>query len=183
MNFEQVLKAILSEFEEKQIRYAVTGGFAVGALGVPRATMDVDFLVHSDDLPVLDASMNRLGYRCGGRTENVSRYIHAEAAWGRIDCLHAFRKYTLAMLARAQQQQIFGGAQRISVLQPEDVIGLKVQAIANDPLRRGQDQVDIEALADRYREHLRWDRVQEYYVLFHMEEEGRRLQEQFGHAE
>jgi len=30
---------------------------------------------------------------------------------------------------------------------------------------------------------LDWDRIQEYYELFEMGEEGRKLQERFGHAE
>jgi hypothetical protein len=46
VDFERVLKALLAEFERHRIRYATIGGFAMGVLGVPRATADLDFLVH-----------------------------------------------------------------------------------------------------------------------------------------
>lgn len=183
MQFNQVLNTLLKEFEQRKIRYAVTGGFAVGALGVPRATMDLDFVVHRDDLKSLDEVMFRLGYRRGGHTENVSMYLHPDPAWGRIDCLHAFRKYTLAMLERAVLRPIFEGTQTIRVLAVEDVIGLKVQGIANNPIRRGRDQVDIEALMSLHSPSLDWTRIQEYYELFDLGEEARQLRARFGHAQ
>ena len=49
MDFESVLGRILQEFEQRQIRYGVIGGFALAALGVPRTTMDLDFLVHRQE--------------------------------------------------------------------------------------------------------------------------------------
>ena len=48
MDFELVLKRLLAGFNGAQIRYAAIGGFALGVLGVPRQTMDLDFLVHRD---------------------------------------------------------------------------------------------------------------------------------------
>ncbi len=50
VDFERVLKALLAGFDYQQIRYAAIGGFALGVLGIPRATMDLDFLVQRDDL-------------------------------------------------------------------------------------------------------------------------------------
>ena len=183
MDFEQVVTALLRGLEEAHIRYGVIGGFAVGALGVPRATMDLDLLIHAADLPQLDEAMRRLGYKRRARTENVSHYAHPEARWGAIDCLHAMRKYTLAMLERAQSRPIFGGTRTIKVLQVEDVIGLKVQGMANNPNRQGRERVDIEALMSVYRDRLDWNRIQEYYTIFDMEAEAERLRKQFGHAE
>lgn len=183
MNFKQVLSALLQEFAQRKIRYAAIGGFAVGALGIPRATMDLDVLVHRDDLALLDEVMRQLGYRCGGRTENVSMYLHPEAAWGRIDCLHAFRKYTVAMLERAVPRPIFEGTQAIRVLAAEDVIGLKLQGITNNPVRRSRDQVDIEALMSLYGPSLDWNSIQEYYELFDLGDEARQLRARFGHAQ
>lgn len=55
VNFERVLEALLAEFDRRRIRYAAIGGFALGVLGYPRTTIDLDFLVHKDDLAGLEA--------------------------------------------------------------------------------------------------------------------------------
>lgn len=183
MDFEQVLKALLQGFERLHIRYAACGGFALGVLGVPRATADVDFLIHQDNLETLHRWLVGLGYARKARTDNVSQYIHSDAAWGALDVLHAFRKHALAMLDRASQYPVFGGSFTVTVLQPEDVIGLKVQAMANDAGRLAKETVDIEALMEHYGARLDWDRIQEFYELFEFGDEGRRLHERFGHAE
>lgn len=155
----------------------------MGALGAPRATVDLDFLIHRDDLKALDQIMTGLGYLSYARTENVSHYRHPQGRWGAVDVLHAFRHFSLGMLERAASLPIFGGARTIRVLQPEDIIGLKVQVMANNPLRRAQETVDIEALLAVYGRRLDWNRVQEYFDLFELGAETRRLRERFGHAE
>ena len=50
MDFALVMKTLLVEFDRLNIRCAAIGGFALGLLGAPRQTMDLDFLVHRDDL-------------------------------------------------------------------------------------------------------------------------------------
>lgn len=183
VDFAHVLKTLLAELERQGIRYAAIGGFALGALGVVRATADVDLLVHRDDLERFHQLLSRLGYVRRVQTENVSHYQHADEIWGTLDILHAFRTYALGMLERARTHPVFGGTQSIRVLEPEDVIGLKIQAMANDPQRRTHEQADIEALMTAYRNQLDWTRLQEYYDLFELSEEGRNLRERFGHAE
>jgi len=56
-----VLEKLLPRFEAQGIRYALIGGLALGLLGVGRATMDIDFLVLRDDMPVVDRLMTELG--------------------------------------------------------------------------------------------------------------------------
>ena len=182
MNFECVLRELLQMFKQEKVRYALMGGFALGALGAPRATLDIDFLVHRDDLGKLDRRLVGLGYKRYHHTENVSQYENSKADWGGIDFIHAFRKISLAMLERAIEQPVFHGTQKVRVLQPEDVIGLKVQAIANNPRRKAQDVADIEALASLYHNRLDWDRLREYYSLFKMEKEFLALKKSASHA-
>jgi hypothetical protein len=183
MDFEQVLKALLQGFERSGLRYGILGGFALGALGVPRATADIDILVHRDDLRPLHALLTALGYACTARTENVSRYCHADRAWGVVDILHAFRQYSLEMLEHVRSCPVFDGTLTVRVLEPEDVIGFKIQAMANNPMRLAKEQADIEALTMHFGHRLDWDRIQRYYDLFERSDEGRRLRERFGHAE
>jgi len=145
--------------------------------------MDVDFLVHREDLQKLDRCLTALGYSRVFQSENVSQYRHPDAAWGSVDFVHAFRKISLAMLDRARDYPAFGGKQSLRTAQPEDVIGLKVQAMSNDPERRAQEQNDIERLMDRYGARLNWDRIQEYYDVFGLAEEVKTLRERFGLAQ
>ena len=182
MDFERVLKALLMEFERHQIRYATIGGFAIGILGVPRTTMDLDFLVHRDDMSKLHTALTSLGYQRLVHTENVSQYRHPDDVWGSVDFVHAFRKVALGMLDRTKSYPVFGGIQVVRVVDPEDVIGLKVQAMVNDPDRRTQELADIERLMTLHGQRLDWERIQEYYDLFNLGEEAKQLRKQYGHA-
>ena len=92
MDFKQVLFLIVEEFEKERVQYAVIGGFAMGALGIIRATADLDFLVHVEDQFKIDKIMKHYGYRCRYQSENVSQYISDLALFGEIDFLHALRE-------------------------------------------------------------------------------------------
>ena len=86
------------------------------------------------------------------------------------------------MLTRTKAVPIFDGRCTIRVLYPEDVIGFKVQGMANDPLRRTRETADIELIAARHGKDLDWPRVEAYYAMFNMQEEGQQLRRQFGHV-
>jgi hypothetical protein len=183
MDFELVLRNLLAALDRRSVRYGAIGGFALGALGVPRATIDLDFLVQREDLDELHALLTELGYTRTFITENVSQYRHHDSAWGSVDVLHAFRVHSRAMLQRARDHAVFGGSMRVKVLDPEDIIGLKVQAMVNDPRRRTQDEADIEALMAAQGSHLDWVRLQEFFDLFDLGEQGRALEKRYGHVD
>lgn len=180
MDFELVLKTLLTEFSRRQIRYAAIGGFALGILGVSRTTLDLDFLIHRDDLDKLHEMLMVLGYQRLVHTENVSQYRHPDSLWGSVDLVHAFRKASLGMLARAKSYPAFSGTQAVRVIDPEDVVGLKVQAMANDPDRQAQELADIERVMALYGHRLDWDRVQEYYDLFNLGKDAKQLRQRYG---
>lgn len=182
MDFELVLKTLIAEFSRLKIRCAAIGGFALGVLGVPRQTMDLDFLVHRDDLEKLDGALAALGYARVFHSENVSQYRHPAAAWGSVDFIHAFRTISLAMLDRAKDHPALGGKESLRTAQPEDVIGLKVQAMCNDPGRRAQEQSDIERLMGRYGRKLDWQRILEFYDVFGLADEAKNLRARFDRA-
>lgn len=184
VDFEQVLKTLLGEFERRQIRYAAVGGFALGVFGFKRATMDLDFLIHRDDLGHVHEAMLALGYRRYATTENVSHYVHPDASGGAVDFIHAFRTSSLEMFARTRAFPLFEGTLQLRVVAPEDLIGFKVQALANNPKRSTKEWADIEGLIDACGEdRLDWQRIQEYFELFDLGEEGRKLHERSRHAE
>jgi len=183
MDFKRILKQLLASFGEQHIRYALIGGFALGARGIPRSTVDIDFLIHHDDLQKVQAVMTSMGYECRYQTENVSQYVSPLKIFGEVDFLHAFRKISMLMLQRADEIKIFEGSLTARVLKVEDLIGLKVQAMANDSTRTSVDLPDIEMLMDRYREELDWNTVQEYFALFEQQELFSTLKRKYHHAE
>jgi hypothetical protein len=182
MDFQLVLGRLLDGFESRKTRYALIGGFALGALGAARATKNIDFLVHRDDLKGINELLEELGYRRIHYTDNVFQYQHDSQEWGGMDFLHAFRPHALRILERALPKPVFQGARFIRVARPEGVIGLKIQSMAGNPLRRNLEAADIEMLAEIYGNELNWDEVKEYYELFGLHQDFVELRERFGHA-
>lgn len=166
MDFKLVLERLLTGFQEKDIRYALLGGMALGAWGVPRGTVDIDFLVHFDDMSKADALMQSLGYECRYRTENVSQYMSPLQVFGEVDFLHAFRTPSLSMIQRAEDRKIFDGTVSVKVLKIEDLIGFKVQAMANNQSRIDRDMVDIESLLALHASTVDWTVIEAYFTLF-----------------
>ncbi len=166
MDFKLVLERLLTGFHEKDIRYALLGGMALGAWGAPRGTVDIDFLVHLDDIPKVDALMQGLGYECRYRTENVSQYVSPLQVFGEVDFLHAFRSASLSMIQRAEDRKIFDERISVKVLKIEDLIGFKVQAMANNESRKALDMTDIESLLSLHASTVDWTLIEEYFALF-----------------
>jgi hypothetical protein len=165
MNFRTTLHHLVRGFVDEGIGYALIGGYAAGLWGVARGTVDIDFLVVHDDLPRLDRIMTQCGFSLVHRSENVSQFSSPR---GGIDFLHAFRRHSLAMLGRAVERTIFAGEIVVRVLRPDDLIGMKIQAIANDPQRTALDRYDIEELLRLHGATLDWQLVEEYFDLFEM---------------
>ncbi len=169
MDFKTALENLLRQFEESKVRYALMGGFAMGIWGVPRATVDLDFLVHRDDLDKVHRIMTAMGYELDHHSENVSQYISPLKKFGGIDFIHAFRDVSLETLQRAVFKDIYNGAMKVKTLIPEDIIGFKLQAIYNNPSREKFDTTDIETLISLYHKNLDRELLKKYFDLFEME--------------
>jgi hypothetical protein len=57
---------LIGEFERREIPYAVCGGLAMAIHGAPRATIDIDVMVQSDDLERAWEAAKSLGYNVEG---------------------------------------------------------------------------------------------------------------------
>ena len=169
MDFRFVLEKLLTAFTEQHIRYALMGGFALGLWGGSRSTIDIDFLVHRDDRTKVNAIMTGLGYELHHHSENVSQYTSKLNVLGSVDFIHAFREASLGMLDRAQIKDIFSGTLQVKTLLPEDIIGLKLQAIANDPSRENTDMADIEMLASIHKGKMDRTLLKKYFKIFDRE--------------
>ncbi len=168
MDLKKISEILVRTFEEREVRYALIGGLALGLWGIRRPTENLNFLVHRDNLDEVDRIMLGLEYEPLMRSENCSRYTSPLAAFGEVDFLHAFRPASLEMLDRARQVEAFDGALTIRVVLPEDLIGLKVQALANDARRRSSDLADIEAILDVHGQTLDWEKIRAYFAIFEL---------------
>ena len=170
MNFELVIRRVVGALESAGIHYALIGGFAMALRGVQRATMDLDFILMLEDMGKADQILRDSGYERIFQSENVSHYVASDRDWGRIDILHAFRGPTLGMLKRAESMQVMGDL-RIRVVHMEDIIGLKVQAAANDSARASRDWADIRMMLEAAGEQVReidWSLLTDYLEIFHL---------------
>ena len=180
MDFRTVLSLLIKNFDENNIRYGLIGGFALILLGVPRTTVDLDFLVHKCDLEKLNRIMGKIGYKLVFQSENVSQYVSDRSSLGEVDFLHAFRNYEIKMLKHSQPMKF--NDLSIMVLKPEDIIGLKVQAMVNDIARKNKELADIESILEKCKEQINWRNIKEYFVLFELDEEYKTLENRYGDA-
>ena len=180
MDFKTVTENLLSTFEVEGVRYALIGGFAMGAWGIARSTVDMDFLIHKNDMQIVHRILTGMGYECRYQTENVSQFVAPLQIFGEIDILHAFREISIGMLQRAEDRKIFNESMTIKVLKVEDLIGLKVQAIANDPSRKPIDMADIESLMETYGGSIDWSIIEEYFALFEFNDLFEELKNKYG---
>jgi hypothetical protein len=168
MDFLKVVSLVVSDLDAQNLRYALIGGMAMAMRGLQRTTLDLDFILMLEDLNLADQILRKHGYTREFHSENVSHYIGKNAALGRIDLLHAFRGPTLGMLSRAERLTWANGMS-LPVVHIEDLIGLKVQALTNDPTRQPGDWADCLAMiqhAGASSTLLDWDLLEDYLVLF-----------------
>lgn len=172
MNFKEVLQVLLKKFKKQNIDFALSGGLALTTMGIFRFTKDIDFLVHEKDKSIIHQIMIDIGYeKQNFSTAEIVSYFSPLKIFGQVDFLLAKRKYTQAMLKRAKKTDIFNGQFELKTILPEDLIGLKIQAISNDPENRFQiDAPDIQRLLTLHFKKLDMDIIREYFTIFNKEE-------------
>jgi hypothetical protein len=144
-------------------RVALIGGFALPFHGIRRATGDVDFLVDEAGREPLHDALVAAGYETLHRSADAANYRATDPVHVGVDVLYARRPATRAMLARAR---VVGGPSGVAIVDVEGLIGLKLQALVNDPRRRRQDEADIVALLRLHLDALDLPLLEEYFALF-----------------
>lgn len=175
MDFEKIFTFLLKNFEKHDVQYALMGGFALHAAGYMRATQDIDILIRKDDMPKVKKLLLSLGYEVAHESEDIVNLRGMMKELGQIDFVLAHRKYAQNMLKRAQEYGILNNKFKLKVLVPEDIIGLKVQAMANDQSRQSRDWADIEKLVALHKDKLDQKLLREYFALFGLEKKWDKL--------
>ncbi len=151
---------VASALNAIDVRFALIGGLALASYKVVRATQDIDLLVESEKADAINGELLRFGYRCLYRGDDAANYVRGDE---RIDFLYASRPIACRLLARAVEVKTVLG--KLRVVSAEGLIGFKLQALVNDPLRI-QDLADIRALIHANRNTLEFEEVREYFRIF-----------------
>ena len=161
MDFAAVLATMSAELEQHGARYAVVGGVALAALGMPRTTLDLDLATDSAAQPRLVGLLERLGYETVHRSPGYSNHLHREPERGRVDVVYVDGDTAQRLFSAVRRLPGFGGLM-MPVAAPEHLAAMKVLAMKNDPARTFQELADIRFLlnlpdVDR-------DAVREYFA-------------------
>jgi len=172
MNLKEILKTLIARFHEQKIDFVLSGGLALSTMNILRFTQGIDFLVLEEAETVVHEIMTDLDYeRQDFSSDEIVSYLSPLKVFGQVDFLLARRKYTKAMMHRAEQKAVFGGEYEVKTLLREDLIGLKVQAISNDPENRYPiDAPDIQRLLSLHRDTMNMALVREYFKIFDKED-------------
>jgi hypothetical protein len=137
-------------------------------MNIYRFTKDIDFLVNEESREDVNSIMTDIGYELQDfSNEEILSFFHPLKIFGQVDFLLARRKYTKSMIQRALIKEIFDGEFQIKTIRIEDLIGLKLQAMCNDPENRYFiDAPDIQRLLSIHKDNLDIELIKEYFELF-----------------
>ncbi|MEJ2658686.1 MAG: nucleotidyl transferase AbiEii/AbiGii toxin family protein [Desulfobacterales bacterium] len=172
MNLKEVLKTLIAKFHEQKIDFILSGGLALSTMNIFRFTKDIDFLVLETSRKAIHEIMTDLGYELQDfSTDEIMSYLSPIKIFGQVDFILAKRKYTKEMMRRALKKKVFDGEFEVKTLRPEDLIGLKIQAIYNDPKNRYLiDAPDIQRLLGLHKDKMDMQLVREYFKIFDKED-------------
>lgn len=158
------LRALDEQLCKAGLRYAMIGGVAVNIHGYVRATRDLDMLMSAEDTEAVHDLLRAMGYESFDRKPDLASYIRETM---RVDVLFARRPISRRLLEKARQTDYC--AMRIPAISLEGLIGLKVQAFNDDPVKRLRDLPDIIELFKINRGRLDLDEIRSYFRLFDKE--------------
>jgi hypothetical protein len=176
--FVATITLVADRAARESFRVALIGGFALPFLGVTRATGDVDFLADAAGSDALHDALTAKGFTARHRTADVANYAAPGPFFAPVDFVFSRRPATQAMLDRALVVELPDTAARVARIDAEGIIGLKAQALANDPRRRRQDEADIVALLRANAGRLDLALVRAYFEAFDMADLLARLLEE-----
>lgn len=149
MNIFEEFPKIISEIEDKDIKYALVGGVAMAFHDTPRFTKDIDILLFPEDMEKLKKILSKQGY-----VESTAPWTFKEVDMTlyrfikidekehlQLDVLTANEKRSRQIIKNALEAESEQGI--IRVAKKEDLIWMKQQRNSD------QDKVDIKKLKDK----------------------------------
>lgn len=140
-SLKEMLRLISGSLSDKGVDCLLIGGFAVNYYGYTRNTLDVDFMVVTDQMGAVEALMQRAGYVNVERLANVHFFSHPSSKW-RVDFLKVDTETMRQLYSRAVEARVHEVPIKLPAL--ADLLAMKLHALSHDPARRmGKDLPDI----------------------------------------
>lgn len=143
MNFSKVLSVLLNFFQENDIRFAIIGAFGLGAYGLSRMTMDLDFVVDKASQSLVVSFLESLGYETRYVSTGYSNHLHAKQEMGRLDFVYIDGE-TADRIFSSVHNRVFAQDLALPVPRPEHIAAMKIFAMKNDPSREYQEMADLQ---------------------------------------
>jgi hypothetical protein len=159
MDLEKLLQLAHNILKRAGAPHAIIGAFGMSAHGYHRATNDIDFLVDGEFRKLVEDAFLNTGFSIFQSNDEVLQLQGP----GPIDIIFAKRPISKGMLSTPKKTSLSG----VPVLDVEDIIGLKIQALANNPKRKFKDLGDIQSLATNVK-NLDWQKIFRYADLFNV---------------
>jgi hypothetical protein len=144
VDFAAELAVLAAELERQKRRWAVVGGVALAALGMPRTTLDLDLVLDAVAQDSMVEFLEREGFATLHRSPGYSNHLHPDQRRGRVDLVYV-RGETADKLFSGLRE-VAGPGRAVPVPRPEHLAAMKVLAMKNDPARTYQELADIRFL-------------------------------------
>ena len=140
----ELIKRLGGEAAKHGLDFLLIGGQAVGILGHPRMTMDIDFLVRSSNKQSWEELLGTYGYRCFSEGRGFAQF-EGKVGWPRLDLMFVDDE-TFAKLCTESVED--HGRRTPS---PRHMVALKLHAARSgerDADKVAQDWIDIRKLIE-----------------------------------
>lgn len=145
MDFARVLDAVIGFLDREGSPYALVGGLAMAAYGMPRTTLDLDLVVPAEVQPGLVGFLEGLSYETLHRSSGYSNHHSQDPMLGHVDVVYV-RGETSRELFAARRWVSGPGGRSLAVPRPEHLAAMKVFAMKNDPSRTFRELEDVRFL-------------------------------------
>jgi hypothetical protein len=142
---ETILDIAGNQLPAAGVECLLIGGFAVNYYGYTRNTVDVDFMIVSEQMDLVKRSFVQAGFTNVSIGDNVA-FFGMPGLPLRVDILRTDEGTMHTLLANAVQATLHGHSVRIPSL--KDLIAMKIFALSQSPSQRlGKDLPDIAYLS------------------------------------
>jgi len=142
MKYPTVFDLIASEFKRAGILHVLVGGFAVNHYGVTRQTLDVDFMIVTEDYLKALEILKPHGYEEILKHDIFTRLKSPKKEWMDVDFLFVDSKTIRGILKTGGKTCISGHAFMVPSL--EHLIAMKLHSLKhNIKMREYKDLMDI----------------------------------------
>ncbi|MDD2707209.1 MAG: nucleotidyltransferase [Verrucomicrobiae bacterium] len=136
---------IASQLPSAGVNCLLIGGFAVNYYGYTRNTLDVDFMIVSEQLDIVKRNMIQAGFTNISIQDNAA-FFNFPGSPLRVDFLRTNDATMRQILAGASLVRLHGHEIKIPSL--KDLIAMKIFSLSQEPVRRmGKDLPDIAYLS------------------------------------